>query len=144
MAEQDQLPIVSVTRVESFNAAHRLHNPLFSDDKNKEIFGKCNNKNGHGHNYTVQVTVEGPVDQDTGMVINLVSLKDDIQRVISELDHKNLDLDVEYFKNVVSSSENIVVYIWDKLAESLPGGLLKEVKLYETSKNIAVYRGKMT
>lgn len=142
-SKPDKRPIVSVTRREGFNAAHRLHNNKLSDQENREIFGKCNNKNGHGHNYFVEITVEGPVDPDTGMVLNLTGLKRDIQRIIEGLDHKNLDLDVEYFKNVVSSAENIAVYFWDKLNPTVPAGLLKEVKLYETSKNIAVYRGKM-
>lgn len=143
MEQTKKRPVVSITRTECFNAAHRLHNDKFSDEKNKEIFGKCNNKNGHGHNYTVEISLEGPVDPDTGMVVNLITVKDCIQNILKELDHKNLDLDVEYFKNVVSSAENIAIYIWDKMAETLPdASLLKEVKLHETSKNVVVYRGK--
>lgn len=138
-------PVVSVRRIETFSAAHRLHNAKFSDEKNREIFGKCNNPNGHGHNYTVEVTLEGTVDEDTGMVINLVDLKQYIGDVLKTLDHKNLDLDVEYFKNVVSTAENIVVYIWEKMAEKLPDArLLKELTLHETGKNVVVYRGQMT
>lgn len=142
--ESKTRPIVRVKRIETFSAAHRLYNTKFSDEKNMEIFGKCANKNGHGHNYTVEVILEGPVDRDTGMVVNLVELKEYIGDVLKQLDHKNLDLDVEYFKNVVSTAENIAVYIWEKMVEKLPdSSLLKEVKLQETNKNSVVYRGQM-
>ncbi|XP_075721891.1 6-pyruvoyl tetrahydrobiopterin synthase purple isoform X2 [Rhipicephalus microplus] len=96
-------PVASVTRIESFSASHRLHSPSLSDAQNAAIFGKCNNPNGHGHNYKLEVTVTGPVDTATGMVINIIDLKKYIQsEVMDALDHKNLDKDVPYFQRAVS------------------------------------------
>lgn len=138
---KNTLPIVYITRKESFCASHRLHNPKLSDEENRSIFGKCNNKNGHGHNYTIKVTVCGPVDPITGMVMNLTDLKKHMNSVLDPLDHKNLDLDVAYFTDVCSTAENIAVYIWNSLWELLPEGLLYEVKVNETGKNSARYRG---
>ncbi|XP_060700592.1 6-pyruvoyl tetrahydrobiopterin synthase isoform X1 [Hemiscyllium ocellatum] len=131
-----------VTRVENFNAAHRLHSNYLSDEENKRIFGKCNNPNGHGHNYKVEVTVRGEVNPHTGMVINITELKEHMQEAIMKpLDHKNLDKDVPYFASVVSTTENVAIFIWDNLQKYLPANLLYEVKVYETDKNIVVYRG---
>ncbi|PIO39268.1 hypothetical protein AB205_0082770, partial [Aquarana catesbeiana] len=122
-----------------------------SDEENKRIFGKCNNPNGHGHNYKGQrqqnnlllpVGTLYIVDPVTGMVMNLTDLKKDIQEVIMvPLDHKNLDLDVPYFKNTVSSVENVTIFIWDGLQKRLPPGLLHEVRVHETDNNTATYRG---
>mmetsp|Transcript_23271 Transcript_23271/g.32526 ORF Transcript_23271/g.32526 Transcript_23271/m.32526 type:complete len:138 (-) Transcript_23271:61-474(-) len=136
------MPIVSLTRRESFSSAHRLHNSQLSDEENKRIYGKCNNKNGHGHNYVLEVTVRGEVDPQTGMVMNLVDLKDVIQRaVIDKLDHKHIDQDVPDFK-FISTTENVAVYIWNSLLEcGLRKDLLHEVKIWETEKNIIVYKG---
>jgi len=136
-------PIAYITRKESFSASHRLHNPKLSDEENRLIFGKCNNKNGHGHNYSVKITVCGPVDPYTGMVMNLTELKKHIHSVLEPLDHKNLDLDVPYFVNVCSTAENISVYIWKSLSKLLPEGSLYEVKVKETDKNSAHYRGEL-
>ncbi|XP_036428825.1 6-pyruvoyl tetrahydrobiopterin synthase isoform X1 [Colossoma macropomum] len=131
-----------ITRVESFSACHRLHSKSLSDEENKRIFGKCNNPNGHGHNYKVEVTVRGKIDQDTGMVMNLTDLKQYIEEAIMKpLDHKNLDLDVPYFANVVSTTENLAVYIWDSIVKLLPPNMLYEIKVHETDKNIVIYRG---
>ncbi|XP_071372955.1 6-pyruvoyl tetrahydrobiopterin synthase [Centroberyx affinis] len=131
-----------ITRVQSFSASHRLHSLHLSDEDNKRVFGKCNNPNGHGHNYKVEVTVRGKIDRHTGMVMNLTDLKKCIEDVImTPLDHKNLDKDVPYFADVVSTTENVAVYIWDNMAKALPPGLLHEVKIYETDKNVVVYRG---
>uniref|UniRef100_A0A3B3RDP7 6-pyruvoyl tetrahydrobiopterin synthase n=1 Tax=Paramormyrops kingsleyae TaxID=1676925 RepID=A0A3B3RDP7_9TELE len=125
-----------ITRVESFSACHRLHNKSLSDEENKKIFGKCNNPHGHGHNY------KGQIDHVTGMVMNLTDLKRYIEEaVMIPLDHKNLDKEVPYFENVVSTTENLAVYIWDRLLKLLPPGLLYEIKIHETDKNIVVYRG---
>nr|ACM08556.1 6-pyruvoyl tetrahydrobiopterin synthase [Salmo salar] len=130
-----------ITRVQSFSACHRLHSPTLSDEVNKRIFGKCNNPNGHGHNYK-EVTVRGKIDRHTGMVMNITDLKQHIEEVIMiPLDHKNLDKDVPYFANVVSTTENVAVYIWDNMVKQLPANLLYEVKIHETDKNIVVYRG---
>ncbi|XP_051795091.1 6-pyruvoyl tetrahydrobiopterin synthase isoform X3 [Acanthochromis polyacanthus] len=113
-----------------------------TDKENKEVYGKCNNPNGHGHNYKVEVTVRGKIDPVTGMVMNLTDLKKCIEEVIMiPLDHKNLDKDVPFFASVVSTTENVAVYIWDNMAKVLPPNLLYEIKIYETDKNIVVYRG---
>ncbi|XP_030629797.1 6-pyruvoyl tetrahydrobiopterin synthase [Chanos chanos] len=134
--------ICYITRVESFSACHRLHSKSLSDEENKKIFGKCNNPHGHGHNYKVEVTVRGKIDRQTGMVMNLTDLKQYIEQAIMKpLDHKNLDKDVPYFANVVSTTENVAVYIWDSLVHLLPPNMLYEIKVHETDKNIVVYRG---
>uniref|UniRef100_A0A8C2G740 6-pyruvoyl tetrahydrobiopterin synthase n=1 Tax=Cyprinus carpio TaxID=7962 RepID=A0A8C2G740_CYPCA len=131
-----------ITRVQSFSACHRLHSKSLSDEENKRIFGKCNNPNGHGHNYTVEVTVRGKIDKNTGMVMNLTDLKEYIEEAIMKpFDHKNLDLDVPYFADVVSTTENLSVFIWDSMVKLLPPDSLYEIRIYETDKNIVVYRG---
>lgn len=134
--------VAYLTRVQSFSASHCLHSLDLSDEENKRVFGKCNNPNGHGHNYRAEVTVRGKIDGASGMVINLTDLKQCIEEVIMvPLDHKNLDKDVPYFANVVSTTENLAVYIWDNLVKILPVGELYEIKIFETDKNIVVYRG---
>ncbi|XP_008313429.1 6-pyruvoyl tetrahydrobiopterin synthase [Cynoglossus semilaevis] len=131
-----------LTRVQSFSACHRLHSDLLSDEENKEVFGLCNNPNGHGHNYKVEVTVRGKIHPLTGMVMNITDMKKCIQDVImTPLDHKNLDKDVPYFSNVVSTTENLAIYIWDNMVKALPSNLLYEIKIHETDKNIITYRG---
>ncbi|XP_063995220.1 6-pyruvoyl tetrahydrobiopterin synthase [Diachasmimorpha longicaudata] len=136
-------PVAYLTRRETISASHRLHSPHLTDEDNKKIYGKCNNYWGHGHNYTVEVTVRGPVDSKTGMVMNIADLKVYIQKVLmDQLDHKNLDRDVPYFANVISTTENVAVYVFDQLRTIMPNpSLLYEVKIYETDKNIIVYRG---
>ncbi|XP_044035060.1 6-pyruvoyl tetrahydrobiopterin synthase [Siniperca chuatsi] len=131
-----------ITRVESFSASHRLHSIHLSDEENKRVFGKCNNPNGHGHNYKVEITLHGKIDGLTGMVMNLTDLKRCTEDVImTTLDHKNLDKDVPYFADVVSTTENVAVYIWDNMVKVLPPNLLYEIKIHESDKNIVVYRG---
>ncbi|XP_067421612.1 6-pyruvoyl tetrahydrobiopterin synthase [Emydura macquarii macquarii] len=131
-----------VSRCLSFSACHRLHSKSLSDEENLKLFGKCNNPNGHGHNYKVVVTVRGEIDPTSGMVINLTDLKEYMQEAIMEpLDHKNLDKDVAYFADVVSTTENVAVYIWENLQKLLPSGALYKVKVYETDQNIVVYKG---
>jgi 6-pyruvoyltetrahydropterin/6-carboxytetrahydropterin synthase len=136
-------PIAYLTRRETFSACHRLHSENLSSEANKKIFGKCNNPNGHGHNYVVEVTVKGPVDADTGMVMNLTDVKKIInESVMKPLDHKNLDKDVPYFKNVVSTTENVAIFIFNSIRSELPNHVsLYEIKVWETEKNIVVYRG---
>ncbi|KAK7028962.1 hypothetical protein SK128_015616 [Halocaridina rubra] len=138
-------PVAYVTRVESFSACHRLHSKLLSDEENKAIFGKCNNPNGHGHNYKVEVTVRGPIDEKTGMVINVFDLKTIINDVVMEaMDHKHLDLDVPVFRDssMVTTTENVTFVIYEGIKEQLPSHVqLHEVKIHETDKNIVVYRG---
>lgn len=142
MAENRKVPIGYITRTDTFSACHRLHSSNFSDDENLRIFSKCNNANGHGHNYKVAVTVRGPINCDTGMIINLSDLKLYMQHAIMDiLDHKNLDKDVPYFSNVVSTVENIAVFIWERMQEYLSPGYLYKVKVHETDKNVAVYKG---
>ena len=131
-----------VTRRMTFSAGHRLHNDALSAEENRAIYGKCNNPNGHGHNFTVEVTVAGPVDARTGMVYNLRDLKVIMVEVIEQgLDHKNLNLDVPALKGVIPTAENLAAVIWKQLAERLPAGLLHEVRLIETENNFVSYRG---
>lgn len=147
MANGLRKPIVYISRTESFSACHRLHSPLLTDEENKELYGKCNNPNGHGHNYKVEVIVRGPVDPVTGMVMNLCDLKAYMNKAFMDtLDHKNIDKDVPYFKDIVSTAENIAVYIWGRISEQLTNNQIQlfEVKVHETDKNVAVYRGEMT
>ncbi|XP_060572085.1 6-pyruvoyl tetrahydrobiopterin synthase-like [Ruditapes philippinarum] len=145
MSSDNKKPVVYISRTDSFSACHRLHSKELSAEENQKIFGKCNNPNGHGHNYKVEVTLRGPVDPVTGMVLNLTDLKAYMEKAfMSTLDHKNLDLDVDHFKDKVSTAENIAVYIWERMAEQLQPGLLYEVKVHETEKNITIYRGEQT
>eukprot|EP01112_Ceratiomyxa_fruticulosa_P012400 TRINITY_DN3430_c0_g1_i1.p2 TRINITY_DN3430_c0_g1~~TRINITY_DN3430_c0_g1_i1.p2 ORF type:complete len:136 (-),score=24.11 TRINITY_DN3430_c0_g1_i1:280-687(-) len=129
-----------LSRRETFSSSHRLHSRSLSEQENKEIFGKCNNPNGHGHNYVLEVMLYGPIDPVTGMVMNLSDLKKILQdEVLDVLDHKNLDLDVSGFQDKPSTTENLAVWIWEKLAKKVP--LLHEVKIHETENNIVIYRG---
>lgn len=136
------MPTVYVTRTMHFNAAHRLHNPERSDAWNRDTFGACNNPHWHGHNYVLEVTVAGEPDPETGYVIDLSVLKQVIQeRVIDEVDHKNLNLDVGFLDGIMPSTENFVVAIWRQLEDALPAGRLHCVRLEETPRNRAEYRG---
>lgn len=131
-----------VTRRMTFSAGHLLHNDALSAEENRRIFGKCNNPNGHGHNFTVEVTVAGEIDPQTGMVFNLRDLKTVMTEIIEQgLDHKNLNLDVPAFKDLIPTAENIAAVIWGLLARRLPKGVLHEVKLVETENNFVAYRG---
>ena len=136
------MPTVYVTRKVHFNAAHRLHNPARSDAWNRETFGKCNNPNWHGHNYVLEVTVVGEPDPETGYVIDLGVLKGLVEeKIVDKVDHKNLNLEVDFLEGVLPSTENFVVAIWNELNEALPSGRLHAVRLYETERNLAEYRG---
>jgi 6-pyruvoyltetrahydropterin/6-carboxytetrahydropterin synthase len=134
---------VSVSRKSGFNAAHRLHNKHWSDEKNKEIFGVCNNPHYHGHNYSLIVTVTGEIDPETGYVMDTKILKDIIKEEVKDrFDHKNLNLDTEEFKNLNPTAENIATVIW-KLIRNRVNPLLKlKVTLYETERNFVEYEGK--
>lgn len=118
---------------------------MFSAEENVAVFGKCNNQHGHGHNYSVEVTLRGPIGENTGMIENINELKRAMQiAVMDPLDHKNLDKDVPYFENIVSTTENVAVFIWNNLKSTLRKPmLLHEVKIYETDKNIVTYRGEV-
>lgn len=135
---------VQVIRRERFNAAHRLFNPNWSDQKNEQIFGKCANKNWHGHNYILFVTVEGTVDPDTGYVIDLKVLSDIIKnRIVDKMDHKNLNLEVDFMKDTITTAENIAIKIYEELKSDIQatGNNLYSVKLYETENNYVEYYG---
>ncbi|NIN11553.1 MAG: 6-carboxytetrahydropterin synthase [Gemmatimonadales bacterium] len=136
------MPTVTVTRRVHFNAAHRLHVPTLSEAENRELFGPCNNPNYHGHNYELDVSVEGKIDPVTGFVANLDSVKRLVEeRVVAYLDHKNLNLDVAEFRELNPTTENLVVAIWRLLDGHLPGRLARLV-LWETPRNYVVYEGK--
>ncbi len=131
----------TLTRIYSFSAAHRLHNDKFSDEKNKEVFGKCNNARGHGHNYHVELTVKGDIAVDTGMIIDIKKLDDAATMVIDELDYKRLDIEVEYFTKNRASGENIAKYLWGELASKIPSpACLHHIRLWETSENYFDYK----
>ena len=135
---------VRVIRRERFNAAHRLFNPSWSDEKNEQIFGKCANKNWHGHNYNLFVTVEGPIDEDTGYVIDLKVLSDIIKnRIVDKMDHKNLNLEVDFMKDTITTAENIAIKIYEELESDIKATVnhLYSVKLYETENNYVEYYG---
>ncbi len=136
--------MVYITRKETFNAAHRLFRPEWSDEKNLEVFGKCSNPNWHGHNYTVYVTVKGPPDSETGMVINLKDLSSIIRdEIIEKIDHKNMNLEVDFMKNLLASSENIAIAIFNILKPLIEkkGAELHKIKLVETENNFVEYYG---
>lgn len=136
------MALVYVTRKAHFNAAHRLHNPNRSDDWNRETFGVCNNPNWHGHNYVLEVTVAGEPDEETGFVIDLADLKRIVEEtVIDKCDHRNLNLDVDFMKGIMPSTENFAIAIWRELEEALPSGRLHKVRLEETNNNSAEYYG---
>jgi 6-pyruvoyltetrahydropterin/6-carboxytetrahydropterin synthase len=134
--------MVYVTRREVFSAAHRLHNKELSDRENEQIYDKCNNFYGHGHNYVLEVIVAGEVDPKTGYVIDLKNLKKIIkENVTSKVDHKHLNYEVDFMKDVIPTAENIAIMIWKQLVDKIPSGKLYSVKLYETENNYVEYKG---
>lgn len=131
---------IAVFRKEHFNAAHRLHNPEWGEEKNISVFGKCNNPNYHGHNYDLIVKVVGYPDTQTGYLIDLKMLSDIIkENVIQKFDHKNLNLDTEEFKNLNPTAENIAIVIYSILREKIDNKLDLQVRLYETERNYVEY-----
>lgn len=131
---------VKVSRKEHFNAAHRLFNPALSELENEELFGKCSNPNYHGHNYEVVVSVTGEPDSATGYVFDMKKLSDLIRdHVLRKFDHKNLNLDTEYFKNLNPTAENIAVVIWRILREKIDQQFELKITLYETERNFVEY-----
>ncbi|HEX8696035.1 MAG TPA: 6-carboxytetrahydropterin synthase [Longimicrobium sp.] len=135
------MPIVRVTRRVHFSAAHRLHNPAFSDEENRRIFGLCNSPNWHGHNYELEITVEGEPDPETGYLVDLGQVRDVAEEVLRDVDHRNLNLDVPWMQGVIPSTENLVVALWRQLAPRMPRGRLARLVLYETPRNWAEYAG---
>ena len=121
-----------------FSAAHRLHAPQLSDEANREIFGKCNNPNGHGHNYQLEVTVCGAIDRETGMVIDLVAMDERVNGVLAQFDHKHLDYQVADFSDMPSTAENIIIVLWQHLQAQF-GSQLQHLRLWETANNVFDY-----
>jgi 6-pyruvoyltetrahydropterin/6-carboxytetrahydropterin synthase len=133
---------VTVCRKEHFNAAHRLHNPAWSDEQNQRVFGKCNNPHYHGHNYELIVRLTGETDPETGYVYDMKRLSDLIKReILDTFDHRNLNLDTEEFRQLNPTAENIAVVIWNRLREHLDPQLSLSVTLYETERNFVEYHG---
>lgn len=130
----------AIIRQEHFNSAHRLHNDSWSDEVNREVFGKCNNPNYHGHNYKLEVRVVGEIDEKTGFVIDVKILKEIIKtEVLDKYDHKNLNLDVDDFKEINPTAENISRVIYNNLRKVLSKDLELSIKVHETERNIAEY-----
>jgi 6-pyruvoyltetrahydropterin/6-carboxytetrahydropterin synthase len=137
------MPRVKVTRRLHFCAAHRLGREEWSDERNAEVFGLCANPNWHGHNYEMDVTVEGEIDPETGFVMDLKLLREVVEeRVLAELDHRNLNLDVPWLRGVNPTTENLVVAIWDRIGGSIPERVrLLRLVLWETPRNYVEYTG---
>jgi len=139
---EDKATRMIVTSRLTFSAAHRLNNPARDEEWNRRTYDKCDNANGHGHNYIIMVSVKGPVDPETGMVIDLKRLKDIVRReVIDRVDHRNLNEDVDFLRGVIPTAENLARSFWQRLAPAIDEGTLHEVVLHETEKNSVVYRG---
>lgn len=131
---------IAIVRCEHFNAAHRLHNNNWSDEKNRMVFGKCNNPNYHGHNYDLEVKIIGTIDPDTGYVMDAKILSDLIKdKILSRFDHKNLNLDTQEFKSLNPTAENIAMVIYDLLRTEIKSSLELKIKLYETRRNYVEY-----
>jgi 6-pyruvoyltetrahydropterin/6-carboxytetrahydropterin synthase len=135
--------MVYLTRIEHFNAAHRLYNPSWTKERNEEVFGKCANENWHGHNFELHVTVKGVPDPDTGFVFDAKRLSLIVQeRIVEKLDHRNLNLDVDFMRDRLCSIENLVVAIWGQLEPFMPDGVnLHSIRLVETPKIFVEYYG---
>jgi 6-pyruvoyltetrahydropterin/6-carboxytetrahydropterin synthase len=135
--------MVYITRIEHFNAAHKLFNPAWSKEKNEEVFGKCANENWHGHNFNLHVTVKGIPNEDTGFVYDAKKLSLIIKEYVTDLlDHKNLNVEVAFLKNKICSIENLVMGIWNQLEPQMPASVtLHRLKLYETDKIYVEYFG---
>jgi 6-pyruvoyltetrahydropterin/6-carboxytetrahydropterin synthase len=134
--------MVYLTRKAEFSAAHYYHNPEFSAEENQRIFGKCSNLNGHGHNYTLEVTVKGEVDARSGCVVDLKELKDVMHReVIDAMDHRFLNKEIEEFRDQIPTTENIAISIWNRLQPKLRVAQMHRVRLYETPDLFVDYYG---
>ena len=135
--------MVYLTRIEHFNAAHKLYNPRWSKEQNEEFFGVCANENWHGHNFDLHVTIKGMPDPDTGFLMDAKKLSKLIdEKILEQLDHKNLNLDVPFLKDIMCTSENLAMAIWQQLEPHLPGNVqLHAIKLYETPRIYVEYFG---
>lgn len=135
--------MVFLTRREHFCASHRLYNPKFSEAQNLEIFGKCAYANGHGHNYTLEVTVTGEANPETGMIMDLKKLGDILDReIVNKVDHRHLNHDIDFLKSIIPTAENLAMAFWGILEPKIPSGRLHSVKVYETENNFAEYKGR--
>lgn len=133
---------VLVTRRVHFNAAHRLDNPRFDPAWNQRTYGVCNNANWHGHNYVLEVSVRGTPDPDTGYVVDLGELKHLLEtEIVSVCDHRNLNVEVEFLRGIIPSTENLVIAFWNQIEPRLKSGKLHRVRLYESERNFAEYHG---
>jgi 6-pyruvoyltetrahydropterin/6-carboxytetrahydropterin synthase len=133
--------MIYVIRRERFSAGHTLYNPAYSDERNREVFGKCSNPNGHGHNYALEVTLRGEVDSETGYLFDLKELSSLVQKlIVDDVDHRNLNVDVDWLRGVIPTTENLASVFWDRLDPNLPGELLYSVRVRETEKNWAERR----
>ena len=133
---------ITICRKAHFNAAHKLYNPSLSNEENFEIFGKCSYENFHGHNYELIVKLYGEINDDTGMLMDLSDLKKIIKDQVEEkLDHKNLNLDIDYFKDKITSTENLAIYIWNRLNDAINIECKLTVILYETPRNFVEFSG---
>jgi len=136
--------MIYITRKASFNAAHKLSRPDWTDDHNAEVFGKCANPNWHGHNYQLYVTVKGEVNPETGFLVDLKWLKEVINiNVVDKIDHRNLNLDVDFMQGKLASTENLAIAVWDILFPLIgtSGAQLHSIKIYETENNFVEYFG---
>ncbi len=134
--------MIYATRRETFSASHRLHQDNLTEDENIAIYGKCNNKFGHGHNYVLEVIVAGEIDAATGYLIDLKKLKAIIrENVIDKVDHHHLNYDVDFMLGVIPTTENLAVAIWKQLENKIPSGKLYSVKIFETENNYVEYKG---
>ena len=136
--------MVYITRRERFNAAHRLFREDWSDEKNLKVFGKCSNPHWHGHNYELFVTVKGEVNPETGFVINLKDLSHLLQnKIIDKIDHRNINIEVDFMKGIISSNENLAIAIWNEIEADIKTleAELESIKIYETENNFVEYRG---
>jgi 6-pyruvoyltetrahydropterin/6-carboxytetrahydropterin synthase len=137
--------MIHITRIERFSAAHMLRNENWDEQKNLEVFGNCSNKNWHGHNFELFVTVKGEVNSNTGFVINLNDLSKILKhKVIDKLDHKNINLEVDFMKNIIASTENLAIAIWEEIEQDIKksGGILHCIEVKETENNFVKYFGK--
>jgi 6-pyruvoyltetrahydropterin/6-carboxytetrahydropterin synthase len=137
--------MIYITRKEHFNAAHKLYNLQWSEEENFRAFGKCANPNFHGHNYEIYVTIKGEINPETGFVMNLFDLSRILKtEIVEELDHKNLNIEIDYFKDKLPSIENLCIYVWEKLEPIIKqyGAQLHCVKIQETDNNFAEYYGR--
>lgn len=134
--------MVYVTRKAHFSASHRLFNPAWSDERNNAVFGKCNNPNGHGHNYDLEVTVAGEAPAETGMVIDLKKLADIVEmEIVERVDHKHLNQDVDFLREIIPTAENMAMAFWKILSPKIHEGRLHSIRLYESVNNFVEYRG---